>query len=136
MTFDSTQYEWSDLTLILGGKVITGIRSVSYEVGKEKELLYGKGNEPIAIQSGNKSYSGKIKVLTGELNTLVKAGGGSLLDLQLDAVVCYGNPSQGDVMRTDKIFGIQFTEGPVDWNQGDKFAEHELDILFLRVIKD
>lgn len=70
------------------------------------------------------------------MNTLVNAGGGSLLDLRLDAVVCYGNPSEGDVMRTDKIFGIEFTKEPNEWNQGDTSAEHELDIIFLRVVKD
>lgn len=62
MAFNSKEYEWSDVTVILGRKPLTGIKGISYTVEKEKELLYGKGNEPISIQSGNKSYSGSLKL--------------------------------------------------------------------------
>jgi hypothetical protein len=54
------------------------------------------------------------------------------LSLQLDAVVAYGNPSNGDTLITDVLQGIQFTEETKTWKQGDKFTEITLPIIFLR----
>ena len=133
--FNSREYEWADITLMLGGKDITGVRGVKYSSKQEKELVYGKGNEPIAIQKGNKSYDGEFTVLLSEFETLRLQGGGTILNLQLDAVVCYGNPTNGDALITDIIKGIQFTEEPKDAKQGDKFTEHSLPFIALRIKK-
>lgn len=133
--FNSREYEWADVTLMLGGKDIIGVRGVKYSIKQEKEAVYGKGNEPVAIQKGNKSYEGEFTVLQSELETLRQEGGGTILDLQLNAVVCYGNPAKGDVLVTDVLQGIQFTEEPKDIKQGDKFTEHSLPFIFLRLKK-
>lgn len=133
--FNSREYEWADVTLLLGGKDITGARGVKYTIKQEKETVYGKGNEPIAIQKGNKSYEGEITVLQSELETIRLNGGGTILDLQLDAVVAYGNPSKGDVMMTDVIQGIQFTEETHELKQNDKQMEVTLPFIALRVKK-
>lgn len=133
--FNSREYEWADVTLLLGGKDITGARGVKYTIKQEKETVYGKGNEPIAIQKGNKSYEGEITVLQSELETIRLNGGGTILDLQLDAVVAYGNPSNGDVMMTDVIQGIQFTEETHELKQNDKQMEVTLPFIALRVKK-
>lgn len=131
--FDSREYEFADLTLILGGKDITGFRGIKYGSKQEKEPVYGKGNEPLKIQKGNKSYEGELTILQSELETLIaNSPNGDILDLQLDAVVAYGNPSRGDVLITDVLQGIQFTEEAKDWTQGDKFAEIKLPFIYLR----
>lgn len=133
--FNSREYEWADVTLLLGGKDITGARGVKYTAKQEKEAVYGKGNEPIAIQKGNKSYEGEFTMLQSELETIRLNGGGTILDLQLDAVVAYGNPSNGDVMITDVIQGVQFTEEPHDLKQNNKYMEVTLPFIALRVKK-
>lgn len=134
--FNSREYEWADLTFLLGGKDLTGFRGIKYSVKQEKEVVYGKGNMPIAIQKGNKSIEGEITVLQSELETMrLQSGTGSILDLQLDAVACYGNPANGDVLVTDVIQGIQFTEEPKELKQGDKFMEITLPFIALRVTK-
>lgn len=133
--FNSREYEWADVTLLLGGKDITGARGVKYTIKQEKEAVYGKGNEPIAIQKGNKSYEGEIAVLQSELETIRLNGGGTILNLQLDAVVAYGNPSNGDVMMTDVIQGVQFTEETHELKQNDKQMEVTLPFIALRVKK-
>ena len=58
--FNSREYEWADVSVVAAGRMITGIRGVSYTSSQEKEALYGKGNKPHSIQRGNKSYSGNI----------------------------------------------------------------------------
>lgn len=131
--FDSRQYEFADLTLELGGRTITGFRGVKYTSKQEKELVYGKGNEPLHIQKGNKSYEGEVTLLQSELETLRNAGGSSVLGLRLDAVVAYGNPSNGDTLITDKIRGIEFTEDAKEMKQGDKFMEVKLPFICLRI---
>jgi hypothetical protein len=130
--FDSRQYEWADITLVLGGRDVTGVRGVKYTTKQEKELCYGKGNLPLSIQKGNKSYEGEITMLQSELEALRLAGGGSILDMQINAIVTYG---LGEVLVTDEIIGIQFTDETKEMKQGDKFMEITLPIVFLRLRK-
>ena len=131
--FDTRQYEYADITVSIGGRVITGLRGIKYSSKQEKEHVYGKGNEPMHIQRGNRSYEGEVTLLQSELETLRLAGKGSVLGLRLDAVVAYGNPSQGDVLIVDKIRGIEFTEDGKEMKQGDKFMEVTLPFICLRI---
>jgi len=131
--FDSKEYEWSDLTFLLGGRDVTGFRGIKYGEKQEKEVVYAKGNKPKTIQRGNKSYEGEITVLQSELETLRAAGGGSIMGLRLDAVVGYGNPSNGDTLIFDKVLGIEFTEDIKEIKQGDKFMEGKLPFIALDV---
>lgn len=117
----------------IGGRMITRLRSVRYKRTKEKELVYGTGNEPVSIQSGNVAYEGEVGMLRSEYETLAASGGGSVLDLQTDIVVSYGNPP--DVMVTDKLMGCQFTEEENSMAQGDKNEEITLPFIFLRKVK-
>jgi hypothetical protein len=127
------QYEFADLTLFLGGRDVTGFRGIKYTSKQEKEPLYGKGNKPMSIQKGNISYEGEITMTQSELETLKLSGKGSVLHLSLNAVVCYGNPAQGDMLITDKLFGIQFTEESKEYKQGDKFADITLPFICLDI---
>jgi hypothetical protein len=127
------QYEFADLTLFLGGRDVTGFRGIKYTSAQDKETLYGKGNRAISIQKGNINHSGELTVTQSELETLKASGGGSILGLSLNAVVCYGNPANGDALITDKLYGIQFTEEAKEIKQGDKFMEITLPFLCLDI---
>lgn len=133
MAFDSREYEFADMTFVAGGKDIVGFRGIKYTTKQEKEPVYGKGNKPLKIQKGNISYEGEASILQSELETLIaNSNDGSILSLQLDAIVAYGNPSNGDVLITDVLQGIQFTEETKEMKQGDKFMEVKLPFIFLR----
>ena len=131
--FNSREYEFADINLILGGAPIVGIRDIKYTEKQEKELLHAKGNLPHSIQKGNITFEGTLTILQSDYETLVEAGKGSVLNIELDAIIAYGNPSNGDTIITDKVAGLQFTEGPKGMKQGDKFAEHALPFIFLRL---
>ncbi len=133
MAFDSRQYEWADLTLILGGQDITGIRAVKYTEKIEREALYAKGRYPHSIQSGNIAFEGEMEMLQSDYEALVTAGKGSVLSLNLDGLFAYGNPSLGDVMTSDRAMGIRFTEAAKDIKQGDKFMPIKLPFVFLKL---
>ena len=134
MQFNSREYEWSDVSVVAAGRMITGIRGVSYTSSQEKEALYGKGNKPRGIQHGNYAYDGKLSLLQSELDALqtaCKNAGTSILEVRLNLVVVYGNPSKGDILHTDVLENVEFTEVGKAMKQGDKFMEVELPFIFL-----
>lgn len=131
--FNSKEYEWSDITAIVAGRPVTKIRAISYVKKQEKEALYAKGNKPHSIQRGNKSYETSLTLLQSELEAIEAASSGDVLDASFNVVVSYGNPSKGDVIKTDLIEGNEITEVPKGMNQGDKFSEHELPGIALNI---
>lgn len=128
---NTREYEWSDVTVVLAGRIVTGLRGVKYSAKQEKELLHAKGNKPHSIQRGNKTYDGDITLLQSEYEALKKASGGDILDASMDIVAAYGNPSAGDVVTTDMLIGVEFTEDNTEWKQGDKFQEKTLPFIFI-----
>lgn len=117
--------------MVLAGRLVTGLRGVKYSAKQEKELLHAKGNKPHSIQRGNKTYDGEITLLQSEYEALKKASGGDILDASMDIVAAYGNPSAGDVVTTDMLIGVEFTEDNTEWKQGDKFQEKTLPFIFI-----
>ena len=128
---NTREYEWSDVTVVLAGRLVTGLRGVKYSAKQEKELLHTKGNKPHSIQRGNKIYDGEITLLQSEYEALRKASGGDILDASMDIVAAYGNPTAGDVITTDMLIGDEFTEDNTQWKQGDKFQEKTLPFIYL-----
>ena len=133
MSFNSREYEWSDVAVVIAGRMVTGIRGISYTSSQEKEALYAKGNRPHSIQRGNKSYSGSIRLLQSELDALEAAARGDVLDVSFNLIVSYGNPLKGDVITTDILMGCEITEVPKSINQADKFMEIELPLIILDI---
>lgn len=128
---NTREYEWADVSVVMAGRMVTGLRGVKYSVKQEKELLHAKGNKPHSIQRGNKTYDGEITLLQSEYEALKQACGGDILDSSLDIVAAYGNPSAGDVITTDILVGVEFTEDNTEWKQGDKYQEKTLPFLFI-----
>lgn len=128
---NTREYEWSDVTVVLAGRLVTGLRGVKYSAKQEKELLHAKGNKPHSIQRGNKTYDGEITLLQSEYEALKKASGGDILDASIDIVAAYGNPTAGDVITTDMLVGVEFTEDNTEWKQGDKYQEKTLPFIYL-----
>lgn len=133
---DTREYEWADVTVVMAGRDVTGIRGVSYTSDQEKEALYAKGNKPHGIQRGNKSYTGSIRLLQSEYEALNAAAGGDALDVSFNIIVSYGNPSKGDVISTDLLVGAEITSKPKSLNQNDKFMEIELPLTMLDVVEN
>lgn len=128
---NTREYEWADVSVVMAGRMVTGLRGVKYSAKQEKELLHAKGNKPHSIQRGNKTYDGEITLLQSEYEALKQACGGDILDSSLDIVASYGNPSAGDVITTDILVGVEFTEDNTEWKQGDKYQEKTLPFLFI-----
>lgn len=128
---NTREYEWSDVSVTVAGRPVTGLRGVKYGVKQEKELIYAKGNKPHAIQRGNIDYSGEITLLQSEYEALKTAANGEVTNITFDIVVSVGNSSRGDVITTEILIGCEFTEDNTEWKQGDKFQEKVLPFIFI-----
>ena len=126
VTINGREYEWADVTVIGAGRDIVGVLGVEYTEKQEKELLYGKGN---------KSCEGSLKVRQSELEGLEDLSDShSILDLQINLAVSYGDASKGEPMRTDKLYNVQFTEQKKGVNQGDKKMEVDLPFICTEIV--
>ncbi|WP_264522143.1 hypothetical protein [Flavobacterium sp. N1994] len=136
MSFNSREYEWADITVSAGGIDLLAIRAVKYKKKVEQEGIYAKGREPYAIQKGNASYEGELELLKGGFDQLEDAAGGDITTARFDILVHYGNPANGDVMRTNKITGVSIGENEEASKQGDKFMPVTLPFLALGIKKN
>jgi hypothetical protein len=136
MHFNSKQYAWSNVQVVMLGKPVTGLRGVEYKTSREKEPVYGAGDEPQGIQYGNKKYEGTLTFLQSELEALTrfaKANGfNDITDIDFDVVVAYV-PQTGEPIVTDTIKFASITEIPKSLKQGDKFMEVALPFIALGV---
>jgi hypothetical protein len=121
MSLNTREYEWADISVVFGGVDLTGIRAIKCKKKRETEEIYAKGREPKAIQSGNSSYEGEIEILQSDFHALEVAAGGNILDVNVDIIVAYGDPSNGDVMKIKKISGVRISDIEEAGKQGDKF---------------
>ena len=71
MGFSTTECAWSQTSIKMLGRTIIGIRGFEFEKTIDDEYIYGAGDEPLDITSGNKSYPGSIKLLKYELDLLL-----------------------------------------------------------------
>jgi hypothetical protein len=133
MGFNSRQYRFSDVSVVVLGRTLEGFRGVTYKVSTDKEILRGRGKKALSIQSGAETIEGKLMLLQSELEamrTAVKAVNPLLkiTDISFDIVVTYGN---GATAVTDIIQGCEFTEYEKGLEESDKFMEIELPFMAL-----
>ena len=134
--FDSKECEWADVTVSVAGSTVTKVTGIKYGVKAEKEHLYGAGDEPISIQSGNRAPTGTLTLLKGAFDAIhaaaLAAGGRDVTDLQFDIVVFYKprgtRPPQTDVLQNCEV--SDFEKGMM---QNDKSMPINLPFLFLRL---
>lgn len=132
------EYEWADISVIIGGVSIVGFRAISYKREREKEAMYAKGRRAHSIQSGNESVTGSITFTQSQLEALEAATGGNVLTAKVDIVVSYGGELSTEnvistAIATDVIVGAEFTEYEKGMSQGDKFMEIAMPFLALDI---
>lgn len=132
-TYNSKQYDWRDVSISIGGRILEGATEVEYTVKQEKDTLRGRGNKAHAIIRGNISCEGKLTIWQSELEAMVQdAPEKDILKLNFDVIVAY-TPENGGQTVTDVLSGCEFTESKKGMKQGDKNMLVELPIVFLDV---
>ena len=130
-SFNSKEYAWIDVKLVMLGKEVTGLRGIEYKMKRQKECLFATGKKARGFQLGKKEYEGTITLLQSELIALQAAakakGHDDITDLEFDAIVSY-LPESG-VIQTDKIINLSITEAPYAIKEGDLQQEHALPFI-------
>ncbi|GGB83009.1 hypothetical protein GCM10007424_23790 [Flavobacterium suaedae] len=136
MAFDSREYGWGDVTVIYGGRDLTRIRGIKWSRKKEREELYAKGNDPITIQDGNNKYDVELTMTQAEFDAIEAAAGNDIFSISADIEFSFGNPLNGDAMKTHRVIGFRATEDTLELKQGDKYGEYTVPGIALRIDKN
>lgn len=135
MAFDTKQFQYKDISLIIDGEDITGFTNIKFKSSREKEFLRGKGDEPYEIQHGNKSYEGEIGLWQSTLENLIRRSpNGDITLLRVEVVVMFAQQETAKLSGY-RLGALEFTDTEIGMSQGDKFAEITLPIMFLGLKK-
>ena len=110
-TFNSQEFTFADISIMVGGQIIANPTAVDYTETAKKTPIYGKSVYPVAIQRGQRSFSGNLSMFQSDFETLLAmCPNRDLLSITVDIIIVYGNPERGDVLITDVLQGVEFTE--------------------------
>lgn len=129
------EYAWEDIQVVITGKVtpIVGITSIEYGTDKELDYVRGKGNDPLGLKRGNKSYPVSMTLLQSEFEALQASipPGKDLTDLVMTATVAYA-PAGGKV-TTDQLLNIGFNKFSKPFKSGDGNMEIALTGMAVKI---
>jgi len=129
--FNSAEYGWDDMNIVLLGRPIAGITALKYKEKQEKANIYAKGKTPYRRGRGKVEYEGEIKILHSEQRELLKSHGNgkSILSIRpFDVVISYASELGGDI-STDMLKNVEFLECEIDLKEGDMHTEISLPII-------
>lgn len=130
-SFNTKEYSWIDVNVVLLGKPVTGLRGIEYKSKRQTEALFATGKKARGIQKGKKEYEGTITVLQSELIAMQAAakqsGYDDITDLEFDIIVSY--MSESGIVQTDKVVNASITEAPNSIKEGDLYSEHALPFI-------
>ena len=130
-SFNSKEYAWVNVDVILLGKPVAGLRGIEYKSKRQTEALFATGKKARGIQKGKKEYEGTITVLQSELIAMQaaakQAGYDDITDLTFDMVVSY--TSETGVVQVDRVICASVTESPNSIKEGDLYSEHALPFI-------
>lgn len=123
--FNTNEFAWKDISINILGITISGVTNVKYSTEKGKEYLYGKGDDPLAVQHTNKGYPGEITLFQSVIEALEDAAkkvnpNFDVTDVDFDIIVAYG---VGITTRTDIIKGASIEKYEKGMAQGDPNME-------------
>lgn len=133
--FSTSECSWSQTSVKLMGRTITGLRGFEFKKTVEKEAIYATGSKPIDIQIGNQKCEGHLKMLKYEvdlLNAAAKSAGYlDILNVPHGAITitCVYKKSDKDAPQTINVFGIAFSELSVAMEQNAKMTEVNLPFI-------
>ncbi len=135
-TINQTEYAWSDVSVTILGKELQGITGIEYTSSQEKEVVYGRGNQPRGIQKGNKKHEGILSVLQSELESLLLTvgSGKNLTDLPAFDIIVKYQPEGLVPVIIDRIQFAEFTENKKMLKQNDKFMAVDLPFVALDIL--
>lgn len=123
-------YGWADITVLVGGVPISGIRGVKYADEQTIENVYGAGRYPVGRAKGRIECSASLKLLEDEARALCNASPtGRLQDLGVFDVQVSYLPDESTKIVHDTIRNCQFKKHEIDWGADDASKEVDLELV-------
>ena len=137
---NGVMFSWANVSLILFGTVVRGVKNVKYSYSQEKKNVYGYGTEPIGRTYGNIEYQCEITLLKDEVQSIVAAAKSNGLNKITDIApfyidVMYGqNPAGGlnpapQAQGHDQLQYCEFLDLPFEGKQNDQEFEITLKLI-------
>lgn len=135
MAINSTEWAWSDMQVSLNGVVMGKVTKMTVKTDRETEALYGAGDEPFAINPGNKSYSGEVEtygtVIANMNRAAIAAGYDDLTDVPWAISVTF-KATRTEPMQTLLVPNVVFEEFEEGGENNDKAFKKTLTFKSLR----
>jgi len=132
VTYDDVA--WKEMSVAIEGADIGFIRGVRYAIESDDEPVYGKGDQPLFIGSGNDKYMGSFRFLKGTLDQLQvaakSAGAANITKIRFTITVTY-DPGDGRPLMVDTLSGCKISKWEKGWEQGAKYMDIDVPITFL-----
>lgn len=141
MHIKSGEYAWHHTEVKIADRIIVGITAWELKKAVEKKELYGAGQYPIDIQSGNCKYSGSITLLGYEADRLEQAaqtaGYDSILDVphELLSITITARKLAKDPITKWIARGVAFTETTDTLKQNDDHRECNMPFICMDIHK-
>ncbi|NBR15169.1 MAG: hypothetical protein EBU01_11430 [Crocinitomicaceae bacterium] len=130
------QHAWASVSVNILGRTLTGITSISFGHKKNKENLYGAGDEPIARGDGNKEYEPvKFSVYQFEAEGIEKVAPlGDITSIPPFEIVVQFKETLNSPKKTYVIQNNEFTMDMRDLKQGDTKSIVNLETICAGII--
>lgn len=138
MAFDSTEVKWSDLKFYLNGTKVVKFTALKYKPEQEVEEIYGGGDEPLDLQTGNRKYSGMATMYKSMIDAMNKAaraqGFRDLMDVPWTIVADY-KETLASPRTADTLPNVRFTDYEKGMEQNAKSMPITLNFKCLRPVE-
>jgi len=121
-------YDFTQVTLIIGGVSFSGVSAISWITEQTKENNHGLGKNPVSRGHGPKNTTGSIDFSMNEVEALrLAVDSGDLTDIPMfDILVYYGN-----IQNPTKhvIKNAEFTSDGMEGSTGDTDLVRSFDYV-------
>lgn len=123
---------WGNVSAIIGGVIVTGIKSIDFKVNQKKENIYGQGNEPVGRGRGQIEYpEGTLEILLEEFKALCAAAPNRDIKQipMFNIPIVYDN----NALPSETLGNVEFTANSHAYKAGDTAEWITLNFIFAGV---
>lgn len=116
---NGVNYAWVNISFVLFGIPVKGIKKISYKKKTEKTNNYGAGSEPVSRASGRSEYEASIQLYRDEWQKIIDVAPDQdpLTIPPFDVPVVFGGSRV--TAKTDVLQAVEFLEDAFDCGEGD-----------------
>ena len=137
LSFDSAEYAWKDMTVVMAGRPVIGITGLKWKTARTTTEKHGSGSNAHTIQRGNKSITGTISLYQSEVEALLEAvqqkygRNSDLTDGVFDITAAFA-VSVTSRIKTHQLISVHISEFEMGMMQDDPTMQIDLPFVAIR----